>query len=276
MQFDKELGILVTGSKDKTIKITDMNKWRCKETLTGHEGDVYCVQFDATKIISSSGDSTVKIWSLGKGNSKSQLVHTMLGHTGPVSNIQFDSDKIISCSDDQTIKAWDISGKFLRDFEGHRAMIWTVTFQGNTIVSGSHDYTIKIWDDRVPQCAYTLGVHESPVRYLQMRDSTLLSGSNNGKVVATDLRKLGTNQSMDQSTFMEFIVEKRKYTFLNCLKFDERKIVTATESIKIYDWNGNKINHYGATFEMGDVLRVQYDGEEMITAGKTVMEWSLH
>lgn len=92
-------------------------------------------------------------------------------------------------------------------------MIWTVCFQEDTVVSGtsfdctntkgSHDTWIKFWDIRSSKSTvfcecislityqHNLRVHPSAVRYLTMKDYTLLSASNDGQVVATDTRKLG-------------------------------------------------------------------------------------
>ncbi|MEE1203610.1 MAG: hypothetical protein UHN59_04835, partial [Bacteroidales bacterium] len=55
---------IISGSKDKTIKIWDANTGECLKTLEGHSDDVRSVAFslDGTKIISGSFDKTVKIW----------------------------------------------------------------------------------------------------------------------------------------------------------------------------------------------------------------------
>ena len=55
---------IISGSRDKTIKIWDANTGECLKTLEGHSLDVNSVAYspDGTKIISSSSDKTIKIW----------------------------------------------------------------------------------------------------------------------------------------------------------------------------------------------------------------------
>ena len=55
---------IISGSKDKTIKIWDANTGQCLKTLEGHTGTVRSVAYspDGTKIISGSWDDTIKIW----------------------------------------------------------------------------------------------------------------------------------------------------------------------------------------------------------------------
>ena len=55
---------IISGSRDKTIKIWDANTGECLKTLKGHSDDLESVAYspDGTKIISGSDDPTIKIW----------------------------------------------------------------------------------------------------------------------------------------------------------------------------------------------------------------------
>ncbi|MEE1097710.1 MAG: hypothetical protein U0K83_05205, partial [Bacteroidales bacterium] len=59
---------------------------------------------DGTKIISGSGDKTIKIWDANTG----QCLQTLEGHKYSVNSVAFSHDgtKIISGSVDKTIKIW--------------------------------------------------------------------------------------------------------------------------------------------------------------------------
>ena len=60
---------IISGSRDKTVKIWDANTRECLKTLEGHSDDVWSVAYspDGTKIISGSDDKTVKIWDTNTG-----------------------------------------------------------------------------------------------------------------------------------------------------------------------------------------------------------------
>jgi WD40 repeat protein len=86
----------------------DYTKFKCLKTLEGDSEGVLSVAYspDGTKIISSSGDETIKIWDANIG----QCLKTLEGHLDYVYSVTFDPDgtKIISCSYDNTIKIWGI------------------------------------------------------------------------------------------------------------------------------------------------------------------------
>ena len=87
----------ITGNKDKVV---------CLKTLEGHSWDVSSVAYspDGTKIVSGSGDKTIKIWNANTGESLKTLVRDL----SFVFSVAYSPDgtKIISGSDDTTIKIW--------------------------------------------------------------------------------------------------------------------------------------------------------------------------
>jgi U3 small nucleolar RNA-associated protein 13 len=58
--------LFATGSQDRTIKIFNVENGQVVGVLKGHRRGVFSVQFSAVEraLASSSGDSTVKLWSL--------------------------------------------------------------------------------------------------------------------------------------------------------------------------------------------------------------------
>lgn len=53
--------ILVSASKDSTIKLWDLRTFKIRIDLPGHEDEVYCVDFVADKVVSGGRDKTVKM-----------------------------------------------------------------------------------------------------------------------------------------------------------------------------------------------------------------------
>lgn len=54
--------MLVSASKDSTLKLWDLKTHKIRVDLPGHTDEVYCVDFVADKIASGGRDKKVKIW----------------------------------------------------------------------------------------------------------------------------------------------------------------------------------------------------------------------
>ena len=54
--------MLVSASKDSTLKLWNLKTFKIKVDLPGHEDEVYCVDFVADKVASGGRDRMIKIW----------------------------------------------------------------------------------------------------------------------------------------------------------------------------------------------------------------------
>ena len=71
----------------------------------GHTNHVLCLQFRDDRLLSGSGDCTIRVWDLNTFEMKLIL----RGHKAAVTTLQFDESRIISGSLDHLIKIWDIA-----------------------------------------------------------------------------------------------------------------------------------------------------------------------
>ena len=141
LQFNHS--ILVTGSRDRNLKIWDIKSGLLNFTLEGHLGSVLCLQFDSRYLITGSSDSTLIVWDIHTG----EKIKTLVGHAESVLNVKFNENTVVSCSKDRTIRAWNLeTGALKMTLRGHRAAVNAVQFKDNIIVSASGDRTIKIWN----------------------------------------------------------------------------------------------------------------------------------
>ncbi|KAF5365814.1 hypothetical protein D9757_012674 [Collybiopsis confluens] len=120
-------------------------------SLSGHKNGVTSVAFspDGTRIVSGSGDKSVRIWNAENGTA---VGTPFQGHTHWVSSVAFSPDgtRIVSGSWDNTVRIWNgedgtAVGKPL---QGHTESVCSVAFSpdGTRIVSGSGDTTVRIWN----------------------------------------------------------------------------------------------------------------------------------
>jgi WD40 repeat protein len=101
---------------------------------------------DGRRIISGSGDDTVRIW-----DADTEVPPALQGHAGDVLTVAFSPDgkRVVSGSDDQTLCVWDaISGIKISAMRGHGSGVLSVNFSpdGRRVVSGSSDKTVRVWD----------------------------------------------------------------------------------------------------------------------------------
>ncbi len=62
--FSPDSRLLVSGSKDTTLKVWDVASRKLKEDLPGHRDEVYAVDWspDGGKVGSGGKDKAVRIW----------------------------------------------------------------------------------------------------------------------------------------------------------------------------------------------------------------------
>lgn len=216
---------LVSGSRDRTIKIWDMKTKRCLRTLRKHQGSVLCLQFDSDPeediIVSGSSDSDVIIWKFSTGQEVQILKHA---HRESVLNVRFDKRVLVTCSKDKTIKVFnrrplrygdlgyqpvDPVGRLVKDpansipmspedypvippwtmigvLEGHNAAVNAVQVHGREVVSASGDRHIKIWDWPKQTCVRTILAHNKGIACVQYDGRRIVSGSSDNEVKVFD------------------------------------------------------------------------------------------
>jgi murein L,D-transpeptidase YafK len=192
---------VLSGAKDKTVKLWDTATGQILKSFEGHTEDVLSVALssDGRFALAGSDDKTLKLWDAGTG----QLLKSLEGHADAVTSVAFspDSQKVLSASKDKTLKLWDTaSGKLIRTLEGHTDEVLSAAFSpdGRQILSASNDKTLRLWDAESGAQLKTLEGHADAVSsaVLSADGRLALSG---GKDKAVKLWDLETGQL--KSTF---------------------------------------------------------------------------
>jgi WD40 repeat protein len=118
-------------------------------TLEGHTDWVGACGWspDGRRLISGSGDNTLKIWDAGTGKE----IRTLEAHGGGVLGCAWspDGDRVVSTSLDNTVKIWYAkTGDEIHTLRGHSSYVPACAWSpdGGRIVTASHDKTLKMWD----------------------------------------------------------------------------------------------------------------------------------
>ena len=111
-------GIVLSSSRDKSIMVwklvpDELEYGYPLRALRGHNHYVQdvVISTDGQYALSSSWDSTLRLWDLDTGSTS----QTFIGHSKDVLSVAFSSDnrQIISGSRDRSIKIWNTLGKII-------------------------------------------------------------------------------------------------------------------------------------------------------------------
>ncbi len=140
--------LLVSASKDQTIKIWDINAGTEICTGFGHDNEVTSVSFspDGNQAISGDLDGIIILWNIND----CQVIHKF-SNTTKVKSVSWSPNGLyaLSAHDNGMVKLWDVNAKQeLRTFAGHTDQVNDVSFSPDSskALSASKDTTIKLWD----------------------------------------------------------------------------------------------------------------------------------
>ncbi|MEM7130693.1 MAG: effector-associated domain EAD1-containing protein [Chloroflexota bacterium] len=155
----------ISASRDKTLKVWDLQTGQIEQTIRGHKDEIRAVAIiDKEKKAISADSKALKIWDLKTG----QLEQILVGHEDTIRSVSvYDNGaKAISASNDRTLKIWDLLiGELIQTLDDHQSdVLCAVAFdEGRKALSASIDKTLKIWDLKSGCVIQTLTGHKSSV-----------------------------------------------------------------------------------------------------------------
>jgi len=180
LAISPEQKIVVTGSRDTTVKLWNLSNGTRKLTFKWNSGWVNAVAIspDQQTLVAGTESGTIHIVDLNALKEKQSLKNGSL----PVESVAFTPDgKTLASSHGREINLWNLAtGQRKSTMPGHIAEIKAIAISpdGKILASGSADKSIKIWDLHTSQLLATLNNHESEVKAIAFSpDGKILASS---------------------------------------------------------------------------------------------------
>jgi len=179
-QFDEDK--IITGSRDRTIRVWDLNNYRCLKVIGGPQAKPVRPT-NPEQILETHPIAT--IWdtlNLNGTEEGDKLYHVPSDyHEQSILCLMFDHEIMVTGSSDSTCIVWDVkTWQPIRRLRKHTAGVLDVCFDAKHIISCSKDATICVWDRQTGDFLKALTGHRGPVNAVQLRGNLLVSASGDG------------------------------------------------------------------------------------------------
>ncbi|QIW95497.1 hypothetical protein AMS68_001015 [Peltaster fructicola] len=198
--------------------------------LSGHTDSVYCVQFDEEKIITGSRDRTIRVWDINtmqcihviggplakptpgpkplrtvdypsfhsavasvNGSVYGQSIYKTPSqwHDASILCLQYDDKILVTGSSDSDLLVWDIKTyEPIQRLKRHTGGVLDVALDAKHIISCSKDSRIVVWDRETYEVKGVLSGHRGPVNAVQLRGKLLVSASGDGIARLWDIEQM--------------------------------------------------------------------------------------
>jgi hypothetical protein len=228
-QFDEHK--IITGSRDRTIRVWDLVDYRCLKVIGGPEHRPVKPNPSATPL-EKHPNWQVNVNSLNGTPAGNKLFHIpAFYHDASILCLQFDDKILVTGSSDHTVIVWDISTyEPVTRLRYHGGGVLDICFDERFIVSCSKDQKIAIWSRETYELLQVLDEHAGPVNAIQLRGDTLLSGAGDGKAMLWCLKTfklLNTFDTGDRGLAAVELTEDGKHALVGGNEFVIRRYDTA-------------------------------------------------
>jgi F-box and WD-40 domain protein 1/11 len=188
LQFDEEK--IITGSRDRTIRVWDINTYQCLRVIGGpNVRPVLGPKVLRTVDYPSFHMATASVNGTAYGNSIYHVPSEW--HDASILCLQYDDKILVTGSSDSDLLIWDIKTyQPIKRLRKHSGGVLDVALDAKHIVSCSKDSRIIVWDRETYEPKGELTGHRGPVNAVQLRGHLLVSASGDGIARLWDLNQM--------------------------------------------------------------------------------------
>ena len=156
--------IIVSCSRDKTLKVWDRASGYCRKTVANVHGEwIRCCDANDKHLLSSGNDMKVFVFDLASllnfdsKNNDAKILNVFDAHENFVESIKVYKEGevynrkhiAVTASRDKTIDVWDyMTGELIVEFKGHENWVRDIALieDSHLVISVGEDKTIRLWD----------------------------------------------------------------------------------------------------------------------------------
>ena len=261
IQVDEKSNKLISGSKDKTIKIWNLETGQCLKTLEDHNDCVRSILLiQNNKFVSGSADK-IKVWDLNSYKCLSTFLRgTIIETLCMISNNEIACGNVNGSIDVMDVQSEIQSNSIKFD---KSSIICLVPVNNSKLICCSTDRQIKIINLKTRECINIGPTHNDKVNYLELTlDGNLLSCSSDATVI---LWQIETGKMLNLFKFEHPVYCVKSLTNeLIAVALDNGQIqiynLNKKETITTFSAHKSRVN-YLHLLKNGDLLSGSSDGE---------------
>ncbi|XP_055913772.1 TAF5-like RNA polymerase II p300/CBP-associated factor-associated factor 65 kDa subunit 5L [Eupeodes corollae] len=204
LRFSSHFPILLTVSKDESMRCWSAKNYRCSRVYNGHNNPIWCVNESpiSSYVATGSKDLTARLWCL----ERDFPLITYIGHTQDVNCLAFhpNGSYIATGSDDFSVRLWSVAtGKVFRVFSEAKQPITSVAFSpdGKHLAAAGDEKRVRILDLAAGQQLCELKEHATSITSISWsaNGERIASGSSDGILKIWNISKLDALRPNDRT-----------------------------------------------------------------------------
>ncbi|XP_077982688.1 NACHT domain- and WD repeat-containing protein 1-like [Glandiceps talaboti] len=257
--------LLVTASRDFTVRVWNLETDEVIHTLQAHSDAVYCVAVtdNGKWLVSGAADDKLIVWSLRTGEIIHRLPesHSYYYLHAPLATAH---DSCMSVSvDGINISVHDIiDGKRIHTLKGHKNAVCNlhVTPDDKYIVSASDDTTVKVWHLATGELLHDIMQHLDDITSLTVSANYAISGSRDKLALVIDVATGNIIHKLDNQHPVSSV----------CVSPDEKYLATGSgQQLMLWKLKSGELQHTCSGHDGTiDCVCISYDSKYVVSGAR--------
>ncbi|WP_129677479.1 WD40 repeat domain-containing protein [Candidatus Chloroploca sp. Khr17] len=272
MSFSPDGQKLLTGSRDGTARLWDLDKGKAQRIVREHTDTVraICWSPDGKSFITASHDTRAMVWS-----ANGSLRTVLEGHRDSIRDVDISPDGkwLVTASRDHSARLWTLTGHLVVELTGHRDGLTQAKFSpnGQQILTCSWDGDARLWSIHGKgREVLPLQGHRGPI--------TSSAFNKDGSLIATTSWD-GTTRIWD-ATGRSVGILTGQAGLIRCVAFsdDDQSVITGSSdgTTRIWGLHGNEIAVLGGHTEQIQYVKFLPGSHRVLTVSRdgTARVWA--